>query len=99
MKLFYGEFDLKAPAKAQAEAIDSGTGWASISMELLPEYGGISSSPARGREIQTDPKIVYDNTLWKNLPAVKANHVFQLDPTSDSYNDPLTLEGQLQFIS
>ncbi|PJN66387.1 Iron(3+)-hydroxamate-binding protein FhuD precursor [Paenibacillus sp. GM1FR] len=98
-EIIYGEFDLKAPAKAQAEAIDSGTGWASISMELLPEYAGdiIFTSPWSGDT--TDPKIVYDNTLWKNLPAVKANHVFQLDPTSDSYNDPLTLEGQLQFIS
>ncbi|MNW58710.1 Iron(3+)-hydroxamate-binding protein FhuD precursor [compost metagenome] len=98
-EIIYGEFGLKAPAKAQAEAIDSGTGWASISMELLPEYAGdiIFTSPWSGDK--TDPKIVYDNPLWKNLPAVKANHVFQLDPTSDSYNDPLTLEGQLQFIS
>ncbi|MCW3790014.1 ABC transporter substrate-binding protein [Paenibacillus sp. LS1] len=98
-EIIYGEFGLKAPAKAQAEAIDSGTGWASISMELLPEYSGdiIFTSPWSGDT--TDPKIVYDNALWKNLPAVKANHVFQLDPTSDSYNDPLTLEGQLQFIS
>lgn len=55
-EIIYGEFGLKAPAKAQAEAIDSGTGWASISMELLPEYAGISSSPVRGREIQPIPR-------------------------------------------
>ncbi|WP_405132286.1 ABC transporter substrate-binding protein [Paenibacillus sp. FSL H8-0317] len=98
-EIIYGEFGLKAPAKAQAEAIDSGTGWASISMELLPEYAGdiIFTSPWSGDT--TDPKIVYDNTLWKNLPAVKGNQVFQLDPTSDTYNDPVTLEGQLQFIT
>ncbi|WP_145317432.1 ABC transporter substrate-binding protein [Paenibacillus xylanexedens] len=98
-EIIYGEFGLKAPAKAQVEAIDSGTGWASISMELLPEYAGdiIFTSPWSGDK--TDPKIVYDNTLWKTLPAVKANHVFQLDPTSDTYNDPVTLEGQLQFIT
>ncbi|MBT2282600.1 iron-hydroxamate ABC transporter substrate-binding protein [Paenibacillus polymyxa] len=98
-EIIYGEFGLKAPAKAQAEAIDSGTGWASISMEVLPEYAGdiIFTSPWAGDT--SDSKIVYENTLWENLPAVKANHVFQLDPTSDTYNDPVSLEGQLQFIS
>lgn len=98
-EIIYGEFGLKAPAKAQAEAIDSGTGWASISMEVLQEYAGdiIFTSPWSGDT--SDPQIVYDNTLWKNLPAVKAGNVFQLDPTSDTYNDPVSLEGQLRFIS
>ncbi|MFC9708720.1 ABC transporter substrate-binding protein [Paenibacillus sp. NPDC056933] len=98
-EIIYGEFGLKAPTKAQAEAIDSGTGWATISMEVLPEYAGdiIFTSPWSGDK--SDPKIVYDNTLWTNLPAVKAGHVFQLDPTSDTYNDPISLEGQLKFIS
>ncbi len=98
-EIIYGEFGLKAPTKAQAEAIDSGTGWASISMEVLPEYAGdiIFTSPWSGDT--SDAKKVYEHNLWKSLPAVKANHVFQLDPTSDTYNDPVTLEGQLKFIT
>ncbi|WP_172193800.1 ABC transporter substrate-binding protein [Saccharibacillus qingshengii] len=97
-EIIYGEFGLKAPAKAQAEAIDSGTGNASISLEVLPEYAGdiIFTSPWSGDD--SDPEKVYGNSLWKNLPAVKAGHVFQLDPTSDTYNDPVTLESQLEFI-
>jgi iron complex transport system substrate-binding protein len=98
-EIIYGEFGLKAPAKAQTEAIDSGTGWASISMEVLTDYAGdiIFTSPWSGDT--SDPQIVYNNALWKNLPAVKAGNVFQLDPTSDTYNDPVSLEGQLKFIS
>ncbi|PYE47940.1 ABC transporter substrate-binding protein [Paenibacillus barcinonensis] len=98
-EIIYDEFGLKAPAKAQAEAIDSGTGWASISIEVLPEYAGdiIFTSPWSGDK--SDSKKVYENKLWKNLPAVKANHVFQLDPKSDTYNDPMSLEGELQFIT
>ncbi|MGF9696205.1 MULTISPECIES: ABC transporter substrate-binding protein [Paenibacillus] len=98
-EILYGEFGFKAPAKAQAEAIDSGTGFASISMEVLPEYAGdiIFTSPWSGDT--SDASVVYSNTLWENLPAVKAGHVFQLDKTSDTYNDPITLEGQLKFIS
>ncbi len=98
-EIIYGEFGLKAPTKAQAEAIDSGTGFASISMEVLPEYAGdiIFTSPWSGDH--SDAKKVYENKLWKNLPAVKANHVYQLDPSSDTYNDPISLEGQLKFIT
>ncbi|CAI6044125.1 Iron(3+)-hydroxamate-binding protein FhuD [Paenibacillus sp. JJ-100] len=98
-EIIYGELGLKAPAKAQAEAIDSGTGWASISIEVLPDYAGdiIFTSPWSGDK--SDAKKVYENSLWKNLPAVKANHVFELDPSSDTYNDPVSLEGQLQFIT
>ncbi|MDT0122809.1 ABC transporter substrate-binding protein [Paenibacillus sp. RRE4] len=98
-EIIYSEFGLKAPAKAQAEAIDSGTGWASISIEVLPDYAGdiIFTSPWSGDT--SDSKKIYENKLWKNLPAVKANHVFQLDPSSDTYNDPVSLEGQLKFIT
>ncbi|MGC5772160.1 ABC transporter substrate-binding protein [Paenibacillus pabuli] len=98
-EIIYGELGLKAPSKAQTEAIDSGTGWATISMEVLPEYAGdiIFTSPWSGDK--SDPSIVYDNVLWTNLPAVKTGHVFQLDPTSDTYNDPISLEGQLKFIT
>ncbi len=98
-EIIYGEFGLKAPAKAQAESIDSGTGWASISLEVLPEYAGdvIFTSPWSGDN--SDPEVVYGNSIWKNLPAVKAGHVFQMDATSDTYNDPITLEEQLKFIT
>ncbi|WP_237401632.1 MULTISPECIES: ABC transporter substrate-binding protein [Saccharibacillus] len=98
-EILYGEFGLKAPTKAQAEAIDSGKGTASISLEVLPDYAGdiIFTSPWSGDD--GDPEVVYGNSLWKNLPAVKAGHVFQLDPTSDTYNDPVTLEGQLKFLT
>ncbi|WP_397327354.1 ABC transporter substrate-binding protein [Paenibacillus arenilitoris] len=98
-EIIYGEFGLKAPAGAQKEAIDSGTGWASISLEMLPEYAGdiIFTCPWSGDT--SDPKIVYDNPLWNGLPAVKAGHVFQLNPKADTYNDPISLEAQLDFIT
>jgi iron complex transport system substrate-binding protein len=98
-EIIYGEFGLKAPAEAQKEAIDSGTGWASISLEKLPEFAGdiIFTCPWSGDT--TDPKIVYDNPIWEGLPAVKAGNVFQLNPNADTYNDPVSLEAQLEFIS
>ncbi len=98
-EIIYDEFGLKAPPEAQKEAIDSGTGWATISMEKLPEFAGdiIFTCPWSGDT--SDPNIVYDNPVWKSLPAVKAGHVFQLNPKADTYNDPVSLEAQLKFIS
>jgi iron complex transport system substrate-binding protein len=98
-EIIYGEFGLKAPPEGQKAAIDSGTGWASISLEKLPEFSGdiIFTCPWSGDT--SNPQIVYDNSLWKGLPAVKAGNVFQLDPKGDTYNDPVTLEAQLNFIS
>lgn len=47
--IIYGEFDLKAPPIIQKEAIDSGKGWAKLSLELLPQYAGITFLLAAGQ--------------------------------------------------
>lgn len=98
-EIIYGEFGLKAPAEAQKQAIDSGTGWASISLETLPQFAGdiIFTCPWSGDD--ADPKAVYENSLWKGLPAVKAGNVFQLNAAADTYNDPISMQKQLHFIA
>lgn len=98
-EIIYGEFGLKAPPEAQKEAIDSGTGWASISLEKLPQYAGDIIFTCAWSGDTTDPKVVYDSNVWKGLPAVRAGHVFQLNPRADTYNDPVTLDAQLDYIS
>ncbi|MFC9774454.1 iron-hydroxamate ABC transporter substrate-binding protein [Paenibacillus chitinolyticus] len=98
-EIIYGEFGLKAPPEAQKAAIDSGTGWASISLEKLPEFTGdiVFTCPWSGDT--SDPGKVYENPVWKGLPAVKKGHVFQLNPKGDTFNDPVSLEAGLKFIS
>ncbi|WP_245697706.1 ABC transporter substrate-binding protein [Paenibacillus oryzae] len=98
-EIIYSELGMKAPEEAQKKVIDSGTGWAAISMETLPQYAGdiIFTSPWSGDT--ADPKVVYENAVWLGLPAVKAGNVFQLDPTADTFNDPVTMQAQLQFIA
>lgn len=98
-EIIYNEFGLKAPPEAQKEAIDSGTGWATISLEKLPEFAGdiVFTCPWAGDS--SDPKIVYDSPIWNKLPSVKSGNIFQLDPTADTYSDPVTLAGQLDYIT
>jgi len=97
-EIIYGEFQLKAPPAVRKEAIDSGKGWASLSLEKTPDFAGdyIFTSPWTGDD--ADPEVVYGSSIWKNLPAVKNNRVFTLDRNGSLFNDPVSLEGQLEFI-
>jgi len=92
-EILYGEFGLKAPEKVQKEAIEGTTGWASLSLEALPEYAGdyifVEES---GLEVEVD------HPVWKTLPAVLSNHVYPVDPAKFSFVDPLSLDKQLEFV-
>ncbi|MCZ0704169.1 iron complex transport system substrate-binding protein [Natronobacillus azotifigens] len=97
-EIIYGEFGLKAPDTVQEMAIDSGEGWADFSLETLPDIAGdiIFTCPWSGDE--ADPEQVYGSKLWKELPAVKQNKVIELDPSAAFFNDPTSLDQQLDFI-
>ncbi|BBI33335.1 TroA family protein [Cohnella abietis] len=92
-EILYGEFGLKAPKRIQKEAIEGTSGWASLSLEALPEYAGdyiFIEDSGSGVEV--------DNVVWKSLPAVNSNHVYAIDPAKFSFVDPLSLDKQLEFI-
>lgn len=95
--IVYEEFGLKAPSIIQKEAIDSGQGWARLSLELLPEYAGdyIIISSWTGSD-NTPP--VFEGKIWDNLPAVKNNRVYVEDDRGFVFSDPISLEAQLEFV-
>ncbi|MFC3803941.1 AraC family transcriptional regulator [Cohnella sp. GCM10012308] len=95
--IIYGEFGLKAPPIIQKEAIDSGTGWAKLTLELLPEYAGdyIFISGWTGSE---NPEPVFQGSIWDNLPAVKNGRVYRNDTRGFIYSDPISLEAELTYV-
>lgn len=95
--IVYGEFNLKAPPIIQKEAIDSGKGWAKLSLELLPEYAGdyIIISGWTGED---NPAPVFEGKLWDNLPAVKNKRVYYENSRGFVFSDPISLEAQLKFV-
>jgi len=97
-EILYGEFHLKAPEIIQTEAIDSGVGYATLSMENLPQFAGdyIFTSPWTGDASKQED--MYETNIWKSLPAVKNDHVYWLDPNYSNYSDPVSLESHLDFI-
>ena len=95
--IIYGEFGLKAPPIIQREAIDSGKGWAKLSLELLPEYAGdyIFISGWTGND---NAGVVFEGNIWDNLTAVKNNRVYYENSRGFVFSDPISLEAQLQFV-
>ncbi|MWV42835.1 ABC transporter substrate-binding protein [Paenibacillus sp. HJL G12] len=92
-EILYNEFKLDMPkAVKEATAKD---GYLALSTEVLKDYFGdyvIFSKNA-------DEDSSFQNTeVYKNIPAVKNGHVFEVDAKSFYFNDPLSLDYQLDFF-
>ncbi|WMT38973.1 iron-hydroxamate ABC transporter substrate-binding protein [Paenibacillus sp. D2_2] len=92
-EILYQAFGLSMPEKVK-EATQK-DGYLALSTEVLKDYLGdyvIFSKNA-------DEDSSFQNTeTYKNLPAVKNNHVYEADAKSFYFNDPLSMEYQLDFF-
>ncbi|RSD25900.1 iron-hydroxamate ABC transporter substrate-binding protein [Mesobacillus subterraneus] len=92
-EILYQEMKLNMPEKVKQMALEQG--YYAISPEVLSEYAGdyvIFSKNAEG-----DTSFQQTET-YKNIPAVKNNQVFEANAKEFYFNDPLTLEYQLEFF-
>ncbi|MDM5153186.1 iron-hydroxamate ABC transporter substrate-binding protein [Bacillus sp. DX1.1] len=92
-EILYQEMKLKMPEKVKEKT--SKDGYFALSAEVLPEYAGDYMI------ISTNNKL--DNSFqetesYKNIPAVKNNKAFEVDDKEFYFNDPLTLDFQLDFF-
>ncbi|WP_338554317.1 AraC family transcriptional regulator [Paenibacillus sp. KS-LC4] len=97
-EIIYGDLGLKAPAIIQKALIDGAEFGSSLSLEQLPEYAGDYIFTSNWGWDDGNPDVVYGSSLWKGLPAVKQNQVYFINAEGSYYNDPISLEAQLQFI-
>ncbi|MFC5702367.1 iron-hydroxamate ABC transporter substrate-binding protein [Cohnella faecalis] len=92
-ELLYGQFGLSMPEKVK-EATKK-DGYFAVSTEVLKDYSGdyvIFSKNA-------DEDNTFQGTQsYKNIPAVKNQHVFEADAKTFYFNDPLSMEYQLEFF-
>lgn len=93
----YEMFGLKPLDKIEKEVFPT-TG-ADISLEVLPEYAADHMfvtvyEPDGGAERAQE---VMNGSIWKNLPAVKNNHVYKLDNKEFWMVDGLNLEKQAGY--
>jgi len=93
-EILYQEMGLPMPEKVKQATDDAG--YLAISREVLPEYAGdyiiLSTVPgAENSFMQTE--------TWQNIPAVQNDRVFKMNMYAFNFNDPLTLELQLDFFT
>ncbi|MFD2330746.1 iron-hydroxamate ABC transporter substrate-binding protein [Cohnella sp. GCM10020058] len=92
-ELLYNQFGLKMPEKVQEGT--KADGFLALSTEVLNDYFGdyvIFSKNA-------DEDSSFQNTeTYKNTKAVQNQHVFEADAKTFYFNDPLSMEYQLEFF-
>lgn len=92
-EILYNEMKLKMPPKVEEDA--DKTGYYAISSEVLPEFAGDYIIFSKNQSADNS----FQNTkTYKNLNAVKNNRVFEADGRTFFFNDPITLENQLEFF-
>ncbi|MFE4039021.1 MULTISPECIES: iron-hydroxamate ABC transporter substrate-binding protein [Priestia] len=93
-EILYQEMKLKMPEKVKDMALKDG--YYAISPEVLPEYAGDYLIFSKNQDGDTS----FEKTdTFKNIPAVKNNHVFEANAKEFYFNDPITLDYQLDFFT
>ncbi|MGA8942103.1 MAG: iron-hydroxamate ABC transporter substrate-binding protein [Thermoactinomyces sp.] len=92
-EILYQAMKLNMPEKVKKMALKQG--YYAISPEVLPDFAGdyvIFSKNANG-----DTSFQQTET-YQNIPAVKNNRIFEVNAKEFYFNDPITLEYQLDFF-
>ncbi|HZG71907.1 MAG TPA: iron-hydroxamate ABC transporter substrate-binding protein [Chondromyces sp.] len=92
-EILYQEMKLKMPEKVKEMALEAG--YYAISPEVLPEYSGDYLVISKNAEADNSYQ---ETATYKNIPAVKNNQVFEVNAKEFYFNDPLTLDYQLDFF-
>ncbi|WP_337133400.1 iron-hydroxamate ABC transporter substrate-binding protein [Priestia megaterium] len=93
-EILYQEMKLKMPEKVKDMALKDG--YYAISPEVLPEYAGDYLIFSKNQDGDTS----FEKTdTYKNIPAVKNNDVFEANAKEFYFNDPITLDYQLDFFT
>ncbi|QQZ10132.1 iron-hydroxamate ABC transporter substrate-binding protein [Heyndrickxia vini] len=92
-EILYQSMKLKMPEKVKEKALKAG--YYTLSSEVLPEFAGDYIILSKYSDADTS---FQKTESYKNIPAVKNHHVFEMEGNGASFNDPITLEKQLKFF-
>lgn len=92
-EILYQEMNLPMPEKVEETALADG--YATLSLEVLPEYVGDYLIVSKNEDSSSS---FTETDTFKNIPAVKNGNVFIADATKFYFNDPITLDYQLDFF-
>nr|WP_144460943.1 iron-hydroxamate ABC transporter substrate-binding protein [Siminovitchia fortis] len=92
-EILYQEMGLAMPEKVKEMALKDG--YYALSLEVLPEYAGDYVILSKNSDLDNS---FQETDTYKSIPAVKNNHVFEVNSKEFYFNDPITLELQLDFF-
>lgn len=93
-EVMYQAFDIKAPEKVVQDVF--GPGFKAISSEVIPQYAG--DYLFVGEDPEAPDNSFMETDVWKEIPAVQEDNVIKFDSQSFWFNDPISLENQMEFI-
>ncbi|MFC3927131.1 ABC transporter substrate-binding protein [Streptococcus caprae] len=93
-EVIYQALGYTAPEKVKTEVFP--TGYLAISQEVVADYVGDYVIVAA--EDDTTGSSLYESDIWKAIPAVQEGHVIRVDANAFYFNDPLTLEYELETL-
>ncbi len=92
-EILYQEMKLPMPEKVKESALKDG--YFALSAEVLPDYMG--DYVILSRNSAADNSFM-DTETFKNTTAAKNGHVFEAEASEFFFNDPLSLDYQLEFF-
>ncbi|WP_411347357.1 iron-hydroxamate ABC transporter substrate-binding protein [Paenibacillus sp. WLX2291] len=93
-EIIYQAMGLKMPEKVKE--MTAKDGYYTLSLEVLPQYLGDYVFYSKAQDVD----LSFQNTdTYKNIPAVKNKHVYEADARGFYFNDAVTLDYQLDFIT
>ncbi|MCM3077727.1 iron-hydroxamate ABC transporter substrate-binding protein [Brevibacillus invocatus] len=93
-EILYQEMKLKMPEKVKEMALKEG--YYALSAEVLPEFSGDYVVFSKNSEADNS---FQETETYKNIPAVKNNRVIEVNAKEFYFNDPLTLDYQLEVFT
>lgn len=93
-EVIYQALGIKAPEKLKQDVF--GPGWKAISSEVIPQYAGDYIFVGEGAD--TTDNSFMETDVWKGIPAVQKNQVIRFDSNSFYFNDPISVEKELEYI-
>jgi iron complex transport system substrate-binding protein len=99
-QVIYHALQLTPPEKIKKEVIEGPQQWKMISLEALPDYAADHMFWTVYQTEGTDQveKEMKNSAIWKNLNAVKNNHVYEMKMENVWFNDAISLEHQLDLV-
>ncbi|WP_100401381.1 iron-hydroxamate ABC transporter substrate-binding protein [Bacillus sp. FJAT-42315] len=92
-EILYQEMKLNMPDKVKEMALKDG--YYALSLEVLPEFAGDYVVLSKNSDADNS---FQETDTYKNIPAVKNKQLFEVNAKEFYFNDPLTLDLQLDFF-